>query len=142
MIDSIELKKLPLKAGETVLVNGTPIRLEGGELMVPASAKVVTRAQLLKDVAQANTATKRIYFILQAMSLDPTNGEAYRRDLMALIDDRAENSTLVPVLKSLALIAEFARLGDNASALEICRHLIDFDDAVVRDFPATAEAAA
>jgi len=142
MTETNKMKTLPLRAGETVLVNGTPIRMtEDGKLLVASSAKVLTRTQLLVDVAQANTATKRIYFILQAMSLDPENVAAYRKDLMLLIDDRAENSTLVPVLRSLALIAEFARIGDYASAMEISRHLIEFDEAVVRDFPTTAEAA-
>ena len=41
-----------------------------------------------------------------------------------------------PVLRSLAIIYELARKGDYTGALELTRHLIQFDDALVREFPA------
>ncbi|HSK40258.1 MAG TPA: flagellar biosynthesis repressor FlbT, partial [Arenibaculum sp.] len=72
MSEVIEMKALPLKRGETVLLNGVPLHMtEDGGLEVPAEARVLTREQLILDSNQADTAAKRIYFVLQAMSLDP-----------------------------------------------------------------------
>ena len=41
------------------------------------------------------------------------------------------------MLRSLAIISELARKGDYLGALELARHLIQFDDALVREFPAS-----
>lgn len=139
MNEAIQLKELPLAPGEVVLVNGMPIKLAAdGKVLVPVEARVLTKDQLILDSTEADTAAKRIYFVLQAMSLDPANAKVYQDDLTRLLDDRAESSTLTPVLRSLGLISEFAHIGDFHSAMEICRHLIEFDDAVVRDYPMTA----
>lgn len=137
------LKTLALRPGEVVVVNGLPIRMAAdGTLQVPADARVLTKEQLILDLKDADSAAKRIFFVLQAMSLDAANAETYRRDLTRLLDDRAENSSLGPVLRSLGLIADLARGGDYMAAMEICRHLIEFDEAVMRDYPAAASAAA
>jgi flagellar biosynthesis regulator FlbT len=137
MTESVALKTLPLERGEVVVVNGLPIRMaEDGTLQVPAGARVMTKDHFIVDSRQADTAAKRIFFVLQAMTLDAAHAELYRADLMRLLDDRAESSSLPPVLKSLAMISDLATRGDYMGALEICRHLISFDEALTSDFPA------
>lgn len=139
MTEQIQMKALPIVPGETVLVNGTPLHMAAdGSLRVAADAKVLTRAQLVLDKKQADTAAKRIYFVLQAMYLDPQNAPSYRGELVVLLGQRAENSQLQPILHSLATIEALSRSGDYLAAMELCRHLIEFDEAVVRDFPAEA----
>ena len=139
MTEQIQMKALPIAPGETVLINGTPLYMAAdGSLRVAADAKVLTRAQLVLDKKQADTAAKRIYFVLQAMYLDPQNASSYRSELVVLLGQRAENSQLQPILHSLATIDALARGGDCLAAMELCRHLIEFDEAVLRDFPAEA----
>jgi flagellar biosynthesis regulator FlbT len=139
MTEQIRMKALPMAPGDTVLINGTPLSMASdGSLHVAADAKVLTREQLILDKNQADTAAKRIYFVLQAMSLDLQNAQSYRNELVALLGQRAENSQLQPILHSLATIDTLARNGDYLAAMELCRHLIEFDEAVVRDFPAEA----
>ena len=96
-------------------------------------SQVVVSFKLEKD---ADTATKKIYYALQLLTLDPAGATAHHDALINLLDDRAEATELQPVLRSLAIISELARKGDYLGALELTRHLIQFDDALVREFPA------
>ncbi|HEV7367943.1 flagellar biosynthesis repressor FlbT [Arenibaculum sp.] len=142
MTDKIEMKTLALKPGETVLLNSVPLRLtEAGQLEVPADVRVLTREQLIVDAGKADTVAKRIYFVLQAMNLDPQNYAAYRDELLELLSQRAERSELQPILRSLATIEQLSHAQDFTAAMDLCRHLIEFDDAVMRDFPQATEAA-
>lgn len=139
MTEQIPMKALAIAPGETVLINGTPLRMaDDGSLHVAADAKILTRSQIILDKNQADTAAKRIYFVLQAMSLDLHDAPSYMDELVALLNLRAENSQLQPILHSLATIDTLARNGDYLPAMELCRHLIEFDEAVVRDFPVAA----
>lgn len=142
MTDKIEMKALALKPGETVLLNTVPLRMTaGGQLEVPVDVRVLTREQLILDAGKADTVAKRIYFVLQAMNLDPQNYGTYRDELVELLSQRAERSELQPILRSLATIEQLAQAQDFTAAMDLCRHLIEFDDAVMRDFPPSTEAA-
>ncbi|EWY35891.1 hypothetical protein N825_32495 [Skermanella stibiiresistens SB22] len=137
MTDTIELIALPLEPGGTVIMKGVPIHMrEDGKIMVPRDTPTLTREQLILDENEADTATKRIYYTLQLMTLNEASASAYHAKLISLLDDRAEATELQPVLRSLAIISELSRKGDYMMALDVCRHLIQFDDALVREFPA------
>jgi flagellar protein FlbT len=143
MITQAELIELPLEPGGLAFVNGTPIRLSAeGKILIPKDAETLTRDQLIPDVAEADTASKKIYFALQLLLLDPANAATYERDLTTLIDDRAEATTAQTVIYSLAIISELVRAGDYIRALKICRHLIEFDAAVLAEFPQKEKAPA
>lgn len=137
MTETIELIALPLQPGGTVIVKGVPIHMQDdGTVMVPKDTPTLTREQLILDEKDADTATKRIYYALQLMTLDGASAGIYHEKLISLLDDRAEATELQPVLRSLAIISELSRKGEYLAALEVCRHLIQFDDALVREFPA------
>ncbi|WP_158047167.1 flagellar biosynthesis repressor FlbT [Skermanella pratensis] len=137
MTETIELIALPLQPGGTVIVKGVPIHMQAdGTVMVPKDTPTLTREQLILDEKDADTATKRIYYALQLMTLDSASAATYHGKLISLLDDRAEATELQPVLRSLAIISELSRKGEYLAALEVCRHLIQFDDALVREFPA------
>ena len=137
MTDTTDWKLLPLTPGGTVIVKSIPIHQSAdGQLMVPQDAPILTREQLMLDQKDADTATKKIYYALQLLTLDPAGAAKHHDALINLLDDRAEATELQPVLRSLAIISELSRKGEYLAALEVCRHLIQFDDALVREFPA------
>ena len=137
MTDTIEMTILPLEPGGTVIVKGIPIHMNAdGKVLVPSDTPTLTRDQLILDAKDADTATKRIYYTLQLMTLDSGSAATYHEALINLLDDRAEATELQPVLRSLAIINELSRKGDYLAAMDVCRHLIQFDDALVREFPA------
>jgi flagellar biosynthesis regulator FlbT len=142
MTEGLELTTLPLQPGDTVIVNGMPVRMTAdGQVMVPKEARILTRNQLIVDEKDADTSTKRIYFIIQTLLLDRSvNTAASRDELIRLIDDRAEATELKPVLLCLAVMTELVRNRDYHNALELCRHLVQFDEALVREYPSTATA--
>jgi flagellar biosynthesis repressor protein FlbT len=136
MSETTQTKTLPLRPGETLLLNGMPLHMAAdGSLRVPAGARVATRGDIAEDAARADTVAKRILVVLQAMSLEPEAPEKLRADLLDLLGQRAEGSQLEPVVHGLATIEMLARAGNYSGAMEVCRHLIGFDDALVRDFP-------
>ena len=140
MATQADLIELPLEPGGLAFVNGTPIRRSAdGRILVPHDAELLTTDQLIADISQADTASKKIYFALQVMLLDPANAATYERELMSLIDDRAEATTAQTVIYSLAVISELALDGDYIRAMKICRHLIEFDAAVLAEFPQKAD---
>ncbi len=137
MTDTTDWTLLPLEPGGTVIVKGVPIHQRAdGKILVPRDTPVLSREQLILDEKDADTATKKIYYALQLLTLDPAGAPAHHDGLINLLDDRAEATELQPVLRSLAIISELARKGDYIGALELARHLIQFDDALVREFPA------
>lgn len=136
MLTSIALADLPIGPDGLVFVNGVAIAMTAdGKLKVQADANVLTREQFIKDPSAANTPTRRIYFVLQSMLLDPANKDTYRMELLDLLADRFEAASLRPVLHSIATLARLAERGDYHEALVLCQRLIDFDDAILKDFP-------
>lgn len=140
MLSSIPMTDLPLEPDGIVFVNGTAIAMDGsGKLSVQEGAKVLTRDHLIRDPAAADTPTKRIYFVLQSMLLDPANRDTYRRELLDLLADRFEAASLQPVLHCIATLHRLAERGDYHDALILSQRLIEFDDMIMRDFPAAKE---
>jgi flagellar protein FlbT len=136
MKDMVDLK---LNPGVTVFVNGAAIALTPeGQLKVSAGAQVLTSSDLLSSAAEANTPTKKIYFVLQSMLLDPEHDAVYRKELADLLCDRSEASDLQAVQRSLAVIQNLVEQGNIQGAMEVCRRLSDLDAAIVEGFPAKA----
>ena len=134
MKDMVELK---LKPGSVAFVNGAAIMLTPeGQLKVSAGAQVLTSADLLPSAEAADTPTKKIYFVLQSLLLDPEHEEVYRRELNELLCDRTEATELPPVLRSLGVMANLVENGEIQAAMEVCRRLIEVDDAIVGNYPA------
>ncbi len=136
MKDMVDLKLTP---GTVAFVNGAAIMLTPeGQLRVSAGAQVLTSSDLLSSDAEADTPTKKIYFVLQSMLLDPEHNDVYRKELDDLLCDRSEASELPPVLRSLAVMQNLVEHGEIQAAMEVCRRLIDVDKAIVETFPGKA----
>ena len=113
MTDTTDWTLLPLEPGGTVIVKGIPIHQRAdGKILVPQDTPILSREQLILDEKDADTATKKIYYALQLLTLDPAGAAAHHDALINLLDDRAEATELQPVLRSLAIISELARKGD------------------------------
>ena len=131
-----DMVDLNLKPGTVAFVNGAAVMLTPeGQLKVFAGAQVLTNADLLSSAAEADTPTKKIYFVLQSMLLDPEHDAAYRQELSDLLVDRSEATELAPVMRSLAVIQNLVEQGEVQSAMEVCRRLIDVDKTIVEAFP-------
>ncbi|WP_448191930.1 flagellar biosynthesis repressor FlbT [Azospirillum sp. sgz301742] len=129
---------LELKPGVVAFVNGAAVMLTPeGQLKVSAGAQVLTSGDLLHSAADANTPTKKIYFVLQSMLLDPEHDAVYRQELADLLCDRSEASEMTAVQRSLAVMQNLVEQGQIQSAMEVCRRLSDLDVAIVETFPAT-----
>ncbi len=136
MKDMVDLKLTP---GAVAFVNGAAIMLTPeGQLKVSAGAQVLTSGDLLSSDAEADTPTKKIYFVLQSMLLDPEHNDVYRKELESLLCDRSEASELPPVLRSLAVMQNLVEHDEIQAAMEICRRLIEVDKAIVETFPGKA----
>lgn len=133
MKDMVELK---LKPGAVAFVNGAAIQLTpDGQITVAADAQVLTSSDLLSSPTEADSPTKRIYFVLQSMLLDPPHHDTYRKELADLLCDRSEATELPAVMRSLAVMQNLVDEGEVQSAMEICRRLIELDNAIVDAYP-------
>jgi len=131
-----DMVDLNLKPGAVAFVNGAAVMLTPeGQLKVSAGAQVLTSADLLSSADEADSPTKKIYFVLQSMLLDPEHDDVYRRELADLLCDRSEATELPPVLRSLAVMQNLVEQGEIQSAMEICRRLIELDNAIVETYP-------
>lgn len=132
-----DMVELSLKPGSVAFVNGAAITLTPeGQLKVSANAQVLTSSDLLSSAAEADTPTRKIYFVLQSMLLDPEHDEIYRKELNDLMCDRSEATELPVILRSLAVMQNLVENGEIQSAMEVCRRLIEVDNAIVESYPA------
>jgi len=132
-----DMVDLNLKPGAVAFVNGAAVLLTPeGQLKVSAGAQVLTSEDLLSSAAEADSPTKKIYFVLQSMLLDPEHNDVYRKELADLLCDRSEATELPPVLRSLAVMQNLVEQGEIQSAMEVCRRLIEVDKAIVEAYPA------
>lgn len=133
MKDMVDLK---LKPGVVAFVNGAAVMLTPeGQLTVSAGAQVLTSSDLLSSAEEADTPTKKIYFVLQSMLLDPEHDAIYRKELADLLCDRSEATELPAVMRSLAVMQNLVEQGQIQGAMEVCRRLIEVDTAIIETFP-------
>ena len=120
--------KLKLAAHERLVVNGAVMVNGGGRtsLIIRNFAHIMREKDVLQE-ADANTPTRRLYFVVQAMLMQPPpSGE--------LLDSFAELMSQLSVAymrpQSLELLQEVARLvdtGDFYKALMKLHPLIDYE---------------
>lgn len=72
--------RLSLKSGERVIVNGTVLRNDGRRttLTVENHAQIL-RGKSVMTEDEANTPTKRAYFAIQSMLIDPSSKETGKK---------------------------------------------------------------
>ncbi len=122
--------KIQLKPRERIIINGAVI--EGNpdgrtEIIVLNNASVMRQKHIMQE-DDANTPSKRLYFALQMLYIDPENQEQYKSLFEGFRSD-LERVVSLPVLKeSLALIKNAVDNGRYYDAMKICRDLMTAED--------------
>ena len=135
---------LELRQGETMIVNGAPIRFRTKtRLELTARARFLFGKQIMSP-AQADSPARRIYFALQTAYIgtdeERGNGLGAARELI----DEFKSTTTSPLAREIldrALSA--AELDDCYQALKLVRRIIRHEDSVLgRDDASRGDAAA
>ena len=118
--------KIQLKPRERIIINGAVI--EGNpdgrtEIIVLNNASVMRQKHIMQE-EEANTPSKRLYFALQMLYIDPEN-EAQYKTLYEGFRSDLERVVSLPVLKeSMVLIKDAVNAGRYYDAMKICRDLM------------------
>lgn len=123
---------LELRQGETMIVNGAPIRFRTkSRIELTAHARFLFGKQIMAP-AEANTPARRIYFALQTAYIgtaeERDGGLAAARHYVASFQ-AATTSQLACTILDRALAA--AEAGDGYQALRLTRRIIRHEDAVL-----------
>jgi flagellar protein FlbT len=126
--------RVPVRAGDKFVVNGAVLTL--GE----DSVEIQNHDQILlgRDVMlpeQANTPSRRVYYWLMLMYLDPVGRDGYRLRLLDDMNDLLNATTLIDVAKSLGLIHQLVQHEDYPKAMSAARALMAFESELLSIAP-------
>lgn len=118
--------KIQLKPKERIIINGAVI--EGNpdgrtEIIVLNNASVMRQKHIMQE-DEANTPSKRLYFTLQMLYIDPENKEQYEPLFNGFHGDLDRTVSLPVIKESLALIKTAVDNAQYYDAMKICRDLI------------------
>ncbi len=130
---------LELRQGETMIVNGAPIRFRTkSRIELTAKARFLFGKQIMPP-DQADSPARRIYFALQSAYIgseeERCRGLAVARELMAEFK-QATTSALACEILDRALTA--AEADDCYQALKLAKRIIRHEDAVLGRAPAAS----
>lgn len=126
--------KIQLKPKERIIINGAVV--EGNpdgrtEIIILNNASVMRQKHIMQE-EEANTPSKRLYFTLQMLYIDPDNHEQYK-PLYENFRGDLERTVSLPVLKdSLNLIKAAVESARYYDAMKICRDLVSAEDELLK----------
>lgn len=126
--------KIQLKPRERIIINGAVI--EGNpdgrtEIIVLNNASVMRQKHIMQE-EEANTPSKRLYFAVQMLYIDPENHAQYFKLYESFHGD-LERVVSLPVLKeSLVLIKSAVDEGRFYDAMKICRDFMVAEDELLK----------
>jgi flagellar biosynthesis repressor protein FlbT len=119
---------LSLRAGERIFINGAVLRVDRKvsiELLNDATFLLENHVLQVED---ATTPLRQLYFVVQAILIDPSSSERARvmfRDLYASI---AGSISSVEIVASLKGVADLVETGRTFDALKIIRGLFQAEN--------------
>lgn len=122
---------LSLRAGERIFINGAVIRVDRKvtiELMNDATFLLENHVLQVED---ATTPLKQLYFVVQAILIDPNSAERALqvfRDLHPATVSTFENAEIIAGLQS---VAEMVDLGRTFDALKVIRGLFPLEQDLI-----------
>lgn len=122
---------LSLRAGERIFINGAVIRVDRKvtiELMNDATFLLENHVLQVED---ATTPLKQLYFVVQAILIDPNSAERALqvfRDLHPATVNTFENTEIISGLQS---VAEMVDLGRTFDALKVIRGLFPLEQDLI-----------
>ena len=122
---------LSLKAGERIFINGAVLRVDR-----KVSIELLNDATFLLEnhvlqVGDATTPLRQLYFVVQAILIDPSSADkalVVFKDLFAATLESFSNEEIVQGLQEVAAMVETGRPFD---ALKIIRGLYSIENAVL-----------
>ena len=120
--------KLTLKPNEKVLI-GTAVLTNAGskaEIIIQNNVPVLREKDIITE-ENADTISKKIYFIVLNMYVDSKNESEYHTIYFKLINELMD---IAPNTEILALIMEISQKiieGEHYIALKICKKLLNFE---------------
>lgn len=118
--------KIQLRPKERVIINGAVIEGHSDsrtEITVMNKVMIMRQKHIISE-KDADTPSKRLYFTLQMMYIDPDNIDDYRDHYKNFHKDLKDTVTLPTLTSSLELIDKAVEGGNFYDAMKICRDLI------------------
>ena len=120
---------LKLRRGERLLVNGAVIEIGSrlGEIVVHNQSHCLREAELMAE-ADATTPTRRLYFRVQGLIVEPHAGDQHRSAADAMIGELEEVFSNAETLARLRRVREAIAQGDAYAALSLLRAILKYED--------------
>ena len=118
--------KIQLRPKERVIINGAVIEGHSDsrtEITVMNKVMIMRQKHIISE-KDADTPSKRLYFTIQMMYIDPDNIENYRASYKNFHKDLKETVSLPTLVESLDLIDKSVEGGNFYDAMKVCRELI------------------
>ena len=122
---------LSLKAGERVFVNGAVLRVDRKVSVELLNDATFLLEQHMLQVEQATTPLRQLYFVAQAILIDPVNSERTRAVFRDLHAATLNVFTHEAILAGLRSAGKLVGAGMTFEALKIIRGLFEVESAVV-----------
>jgi flagellar protein FlbT len=126
--------KLTLKPNEKVLI-GTAVLTNAGsktEIIIQNNVPVLREKDIITE-ENADTISKKIYFIVLNMYVDPKNESEYHSIYFKLINELMD---IAPNTEILAMIMEISQKileGEHYIALKACKNLLNYELELMAD---------
>jgi flagellar biosynthesis repressor protein FlbT len=124
--------KLTLKPDEKVLI-GTAVIVNAGqksEIIIQNTVPVLREKDILTE-ENADTASKKIYFMILNMYVDPKNETDYHKTYFKLVDSLIGALPDKRVLAMVMQVSQKILEGNHYQALKECKKLINFEAEVL-----------
>ncbi|MFM8940132.1 MAG: flagellar biosynthesis repressor FlbT [Phenylobacterium sp.] len=133
--------KLSLKPGEKLVLNGAVIQNgdRRGVLILQNKASVLREKDILQP-EQANTPSRRIYFQVMLMYLEPADAQKYYDEFVRRLSEFMGAVRNPAVLAECVTISRCCLQRDYYKALLSCRKLIEYEDVRLGNVPAGVSA--
>lgn len=123
--------KIVLKPGEKVVINQAVLQngREKSEIIVQNKASILRERDIMIE-KQANSPSKRIYFVVQMIYMFPGKDREYQDKF-----HKFSREFVSAVPSALPLVMDIGRqivVGDVYGALKLCRKLIKYEDEVLK----------
>lgn len=118
--------KIQLRPKERVIINGAVIEGHSDsrtEITVMNKVMIMRQKHIISE-QDADTPSKRLYFALQMMYIDPESIDDYRERYTTFHKDLSDTVSLPTLVESLNLIENAVKGGNFYDAMKICRELI------------------
>ena len=120
--------KLTLKPNEKVLI-GTAVLTNAGsktEIIIQNNVPVLREKDIITE-ENADTISKKIYFIVLNMYVDPKNESEYHSIYFKLINELMDIAPNTEVLAMIMEISQRILEGDHYIALKACKKLLNYE---------------